>query len=77
MLAKLLAVGSLVPVIAVGVVMFSRASTPPPASPGLGLGGASADDRAIVTISRGEPVELTDHLAADGAWTLFEFTADW
>ncbi|MEM1448840.1 MAG: hypothetical protein AAF726_17220 [Planctomycetota bacterium] len=77
MLMKVVAVGSLVPVIVAGVVMFSRASGPPPASSGLGLGGASADDRAVVTISKGEPVELADHLAADGTWTLFEYTADW
>ncbi|MEM9382604.1 MAG: hypothetical protein AAGB93_21810 [Planctomycetota bacterium] len=77
MLMKLVAVGSLVPVVVAGVVMFSRASTPPPPSQGLGLGAASADDRPVVTISKGEPVELADHLAADGAWTLFEFTADW
>ena len=73
---KLVAFGSLIPVLVAAGVMISRASSPPTASVGPGL-DLVQDESAIATISAGEEVDLRLHVDPGGGYTLFEFTADW
>ena len=73
---KVFAVVSMGSVLFFGAALVSKAKAPVDGPPAPGI-QRIVDASPVATISHGETVELAAHTDAGGAWTLFDFTADW
>lgn len=73
---KIAASVSLLAVVGAAAALVSKAQSPGGGS-GLGALTTSYDGAPVKTISRGEKVDLAEHVGPEGELTIFMFSADW